>query len=65
MEEKGEGIRTDRRGFLRFAGLGTIAGGAALVTGTVPEPAEASPQENAAGYSETAHVKAYYASARF
>lgn len=66
MEEKAEGVRTDRRGFLRFAGLGTLASGAALAAGVAPEAAEAAvPSEDAAGYRETAHVKTYYASARF
>lgn len=66
MEDKSEGVRTDRRGFLKFAGLGTVAGGAALAVGAVPEAAEAAiPEADAAGYRETAHVKAYYANARF
>lgn len=66
MEEKAEGIRTDRRGFLRFAGLGTLASGAALAAGTAPETAEAAaPSPDAAGYRETEHVKTYYATARF
>ena len=66
MEDKSEGIQTDRRGFLRFAGLGSIAGGAALATGVTPEPAEAAPlPPGAAGYRETEHVKTYYATARF
>lgn len=67
-KDDSEGARTDRRSFLRFAGLGTLAGGAALVTGAAPEVAEAAaavPRADAAGYRETAHVKTYYAAARF
>ncbi|MFC2969179.1 twin-arginine translocation signal domain-containing protein [Acidimangrovimonas pyrenivorans] len=65
MEEKTEGVRTDRRGFLKFAGLGTIAGGAALATGATTESAEAAQPDTGQGYRETAHIKAYYDSARF
>lgn len=66
MEDKQKAIRTDRRGFLTFAGLGAIAGGAALTTVAAPEAAEAAtPSADGAGYRETAHVKAYYDSARF
>lgn len=53
----------DRRAFLRLAGLGTVATGAALVTG---EAADAAPVEPAgSGYRETDHVRAVYAAARF
>ena len=65
MEDKTEGVRTDRRGFLKVAGLGTIVGGAALATGAAPEAAEAATPEAGQGYRETAHVKAYYEGARF
>ena len=65
MEEKKDGVRTDRRGFLKLAGLAPVAGGAALVAGTASDPAEAATPEKGKGYRETAHVKAYYESARF
>ncbi|WP_343079211.1 twin-arginine translocation signal domain-containing protein [Ostreiculturibacter nitratireducens] len=65
MEDKTEGVRTDRRGFLKFAGVSTIAGGAALATGAVPEAAEAAISQPGESYRETAHVRAYYESARF
>jgi hypothetical protein len=55
---------TDRRGFLKLASLGSLAGGAALVAGK-PEKAEAATAEKGAGYRETDHVKAFYKSARF
>ncbi len=55
---------TDRRGFLKLAGLGTVAGGAALVAGDkAVEAAESAKSQT--GYRETDHVKAYYERARF
>jgi len=54
---------TDRRDFLRLAGLGTVAGGAALVSGGAADAAEARP--DGAGYRDTAHIRAYYDTARF
>jgi hypothetical protein len=65
MKAKTEDATTDRRRFLKFAGLGTIASGAALVTGTAAEAVEITGPKTAAGYKETDHVKAYYASTRF
>jgi len=65
MEEKTDGVRTDRRGFLRIAGLGTLAGGAALATGAATETAGAETLTPEQGYRETAHIQAYYESARF
>ena len=65
MEEKTDGVRTDRRGFLRIAGLGTLAGGAALATGAATETAQAETLEPGQGYRETAHIQAYYEAARF
>lgn len=65
MKAKTQDATTDRRGFLKFAGLGTIASGAALVTGTTAEAVEIAEPQTGAGYRETDHVKAYYASTRF
>lgn len=65
MKAKTEIATTDRRGFLKFAGLGTLASGAALAVSTEAEAVEASVPEGHAGYRETGHVKTYYASARF
>lgn len=64
MKAENEKVKTDRRGFLKFAGLGTVASGAALVTG---KPAEAAEPDtlDAGGYKETDHVKTFYHSARF
>ncbi|MDF1606848.1 twin-arginine translocation signal domain-containing protein [Hoeflea sp. YIM 152468] len=65
MKAKTEDTTTDRRGFLKFAGLGTIASGAALVAGTESEAAEVAELQAGTGYRETDHIKAYYASTRF
>lgn len=64
MKTKAEKQKTDRRNFLKLAGLGSVASGAALVTGKQAEAADDVPRAGA-GYSETAHVKAFYKSARF
>ncbi len=54
-----------RRDFLKFAGLGTIAGGAALVTGQDVAEASESLSDSDGGYRETDHVKKAYELARF
>jgi hypothetical protein len=55
---------TDRRDFLKMAGLGTVAGGAALVVAKDEAKAD---EIGAAGqgYRETEHVSTYYKLARF
>lgn len=65
MKAKTEDVTTDRRGFLKFAGLGTVAGGAALVAGGESQAVELAEPVGDAGYRETDHIKAYYASTRF
>lgn len=64
MASKEKNAGPDRRGFLKLASLGSLAGGAALVTGK-PAKAETASAEKGAGYRETDHVKAFYKSARF
>lgn len=65
MSNKPERVQTDRRGFLKFAGLGSVAGGAALITGKKAEAEEVPVKGAAAGYRETDHVKTFYKTARF
>lgn len=65
MASKSEEVKTDRRGFLKFAGIGSVAGGAALVTGKAAEASEQTAEPTGSGYSETDHVKSFYAAARF
>jgi hypothetical protein len=64
MSEKTSDQQTDRRGFLKLAGLGTVAGGAAVVTGGKVEAAEAV-DVTSKGYRLTDHVKRVYETARF
>jgi nitrous oxide reductase len=53
----------DRRSFLKLAGAGAAAGGAALVGGEkTAEAAEAKPK--ASLYRETEHIRRYYELAR-
>ena len=51
-----------RRAFFR-AGAGAVVGGAVVAVGT-GRSAAATPDEGAAGYRETEHVRRYYDSAR-
>lgn len=64
MSEDKSKARETRRGFLKMAGVGTLAAGAAVVAA---EPAQADTAEEAGaeGYRETKHVKTYYDLARF
>ena len=65
MAAKAEDVKTDRRGFLKIAGLGTVTGGAALVAGKSADAAEVTIEGSESGYSETDHVKTFYKTARF
>lgn len=56
-------IESDRRGFLKLAGLGVVAGGASVVAGEA-SAADAAAQKTT-GYRETEHVKTFYKTARF
>jgi len=62
MSEK---VETDRRGFLKLAGLGTVAGGAAIASTVTSANAKDVELSTASGYRETEHVKTFYESARF
>ena len=66
MAETKEKSASGRREFLKLASLGTVVGGASLLLQDAPaEAAEAKTGKGAAGYRETPHVKAVYASMRF
>lgn len=66
MGENKSDIRSNRRDFLRLAGLGATAGAAAVATGASTDQAEAAEASTgSAGYRETAHVKQYYKHAAF
>lgn len=66
MSKQKEAKGTQRREFLRLAGLGTLAG-AAVAAGSTPKTAEAATAETktGAGYRETEHVKKAYDLSRF
>jgi hypothetical protein len=66
MEKDREPKSTRRRDFLKFAGLGTVAGAAAATAGA-PEPAAAAEatEGKRLGYRETEHVKKFYRLARY
>ena len=65
MQEKRQSAVTDRRNFLRLAGIGTVAGGVALVAGKEPVKAETAATPKKGLYRESDHVKTYYQLARF
>jgi len=65
MGEKKSELRSDRRDFLRLAGLGATAGAVAVATGASTEEAKAAEPGTGAGYQETAHVRQYYKLASF
>ena len=62
-EDRENKIIADRRDFLKMASLGTVASGAAIVTGSAQ--ADELEEETGSGYRETAHVKTYYELAKF
>lgn len=65
MKQSQDKAVADRRSFLRLAGLGTVAGGAALVAGQGAAEAKTASDDKDGLYTETEHVKAYYRLARF
>ncbi len=65
MEREDKKSGESRRGFLRLAGLGSVAAGAALVTGGEEAEAATAAAETSGGYRETPHVLQAYAAARF
>lgn len=58
-------LRESRRDFLKMAGIGTLAAGAAAVASPETAQAAGADQDGGEGYRETAHVKTYYDLARF
>lgn len=65
MKEKKEQTVTDRRSFMKMAGIGAVAGGAALVSGKTPAAAELAEENSGRLYKETDHIRTYYELARF
>ena len=66
MTNKDHETREGRRGFLKMASAGTVAGAAvALVGGEQAQAALSDADKAASGYRETAHVKKVYDLSRF
>ena len=65
MSKRDKDGTANRRDFLKLAGLGTVAGGAALVSGVKPAEAAGLRADGSQGYRETEHVKTYYKLAKF
>ena len=57
--------KSDRREFLKLAGIGAAAGGAAVLGGAKKAEAATADAPAGRGYRETEHVKKFYRSARF
>jgi len=62
MSDRPEKPTAKRREFLKFVGLGSVAGAATLVTGR--SAAADVPQAEIRGYRETDHIRKYYETAR-
>lgn len=65
MTAKRDGANADRRSFLKLAGAGAVAGGAALVSGKDAAEASTTAEDKGRLYKQTDHVKTYYNLARF
>lgn len=65
MTEKCDRATANRRSFLKLAGVGAVAGGAALVTGKSEAEARTTADEPGRLYKENDHIKTYYDLARF
>ena len=65
MSDSRQDGKTDRRSFLRLAGVGTLTGGAAIALSKSPVKASEAPVKKTGLYRETDHVKTYYESAKF
>ena len=63
MKRQDDKAVTDRRSFLKLAGVGVAAGGAAVAAGGTASATESKPRDGL--YRETDHVKRYYELARF
>jgi hypothetical protein len=65
MKTKNEKQRVARRDLLKFAGLGGVAGAAAIATGAGQSEAASVSEKKSSGYRETVHVRTYYDLAKF
>jgi anaerobic selenocysteine-containing dehydrogenase len=58
-------LANDRRDFLKLAGVGALAGGAAALGAPKKAKADADETPSGRGYRETDHVRKFYRTARF
>jgi hypothetical protein len=65
MSRRNKGSGSDRRDFLKLAGLGTLTGGAALLATGQAQAAVRDEDKKDDLYRVTEHVKTYYELARF
>ena len=65
MKQDKDRPQTDRRGFLKLAGVGVAAGGVAMAVGKDPAQSRQDKPSESGGYRETEHVRTYYDLARF
>ena len=65
MSRHSKGSGSDRRDFLKLAGLGTLTGGAALLAKGQAQAAVRDDDQKGDLYRETEHVKTYYELAKF
>ena len=65
MKARKEKQRVARRDLLKIAGLGSVAGAAAIATTAGKAEAAAETDSKGSGYRETEHVRTYYDLAKF
>jgi hypothetical protein len=65
MTTRKEKQQVARRDLLKIAGLGGVAGAAAIATSAGKAEAAAEMDVKSSGYRETAHVRTYYDLAKF
>ena len=65
MKSKIETERVARRDLLKLAGLGGVAGAAAIATSAGKAEAAVEEGGKSSGYRETEHIRKYYELARF
>ena len=65
MKNRKEESRSERRDFLKMAGVGAVAGSVMAVTAAAKDAEAATPQDSGDGYRESEHVKQVYALSRF
>lgn len=65
MKTRKDEQRLARRELLKFAGLGSVAGAAAIAAGAGQSESASAAEEKSSGYRETEHVRTYYELAKF